>query len=113
MQGRPIEALAEFEQEPIRKFRLLGLALVHHARGSGTQSEEALRELVERESIVGACQIAWAYAYRGEPDRAFEWLERACARHDTPSWLARHPLLRSLHADRRWRPFLEKMDLAD
>ena len=32
MQGRPTEALAEFEQEPIRKFRLLGLTLVHHAQ---------------------------------------------------------------------------------
>jgi hypothetical protein len=113
MQGRPIEALAEFEQEPIRKFRLLGLTLAHHTQGSTTQSDEALRELVERGSVVAACQIAWAYAHRNDADRAFEWLERGYARRDTPSWLSRHPLLRSLHADSRWQPFLQKMDLAD
>jgi TolB-like protein len=111
MQRRPIEALAEFEQEPLPKFRLLGLTLVHHTQGRTTKSDEALRELVERESVVGACQIAWAYAYRGDADRAFEWLERAYARRDTPSWLSRHPLLRNLHADSRWRPFLQKTGL--
>jgi tetratricopeptide (TPR) repeat protein len=112
MQERHADALAEFEQESIRKFRLLGLALVHHARGSATQSEEALRELVEKESVVAAAQIAWAYAYRGDADRAFEWLERGYARRDTPSWLSRHPLLRSLHTDSRWQPFLQKMGLS-
>jgi serine/threonine protein kinase len=113
MQGRTIEALAEFEREPIPKFRLLGLALAHHSLGNATRSDEALRELVERESVVAACQIAWAYAHRGDADRAFEWLERGYARRDTPSWLSRHPLLRSLHADSRWQPFLQRMGLAD
>ena len=40
------------------------------------ESDEALHDLVEWES-VGASQIAWACAYRGDRDRAFEWLERA------------------------------------
>ena len=111
MQGRPTDALAEFEQERIRKFRLLGLALAHHALGSTERSDEALRELVEQESVVAACQIAWAYAHREDADRAFEWLERGFARRDTPSWMARHPLLRGLHADSRWQPFLQKMGL--
>ena len=111
MQGRIEESLAEFEAEPLPKFRLLGLTLVHHAQGHETQSEAALRELIDRESAVGACQIAWAYAHRGDVDRAFEWLERGLARRDTPSWLARHPLLRSLHDDSRWQPFLNRLGL--
>lgn len=88
-----------------------------HARascaGHTTQSDEALRELVEGDSVVSASQIAWAYAYRGESDQAFKWLERACDRHDTPAWHARHPLLGSLHTDARWQPFLQRMGLAD
>ena len=111
MQGRLDDALIEFEAEPIPKFRLLGLALVHHAQGRGPQSDAALRELVDRESEVGACQIAWAHAFRGEIDRAFEWLERGRERRDTPSWLTRHPMLRRLHADPRWRPFLNSIGL--
>ena len=113
MQGRLRETLAEFEQESIPKFRLLGLALGHHALGNTVQSDDALGELIGRESVVGACQIAWVYAYRGDADRAFEWLERGYARRDTPSWMARHPLLRTLHTDPRWHPFLRRMGLAD
>jgi hypothetical protein len=111
MQGRIEESLAEFEAEPLPKFRLLGLTLVHHAQGRESQSEAALRELIDRESTVGACHIAWAYAYRGDVDRAFEWLERGRARRDTPSWLARHPLLHSVHDDARWKPFLNSLGL--
>ena len=96
---------------PIPKFRLLGLTLAHHARGREAQSDAALQELIDRESVVGPCQIAWAYAYRGDVDRAFEWLERGRERRDTPSWLARHPTLRSLHGDSRWQPFLNSMGL--
>jgi tetratricopeptide (TPR) repeat protein len=112
MQGKQDAALGEFRQEPLEKFRLLGLALVHHALGDATGSDTALRELVERES-VSASQIAWAHAYRGDADKAFEWLNRACDRRDTPAWLARHPLLAGLHTDPRWPPFLERMGLTD
>jgi TolB-like protein/thioredoxin-like negative regulator of GroEL len=111
MQGRTDEALAEFEEEPIPKFRLLGLTLAHHAQGREAQSDAALQELIDRESVVGPCQIAWAYAYRGDVDRAFEWLEKARVRRDAPSWLARHPTLRSLHGDPRWQRFLNSMGL--
>jgi TolB-like protein/tetratricopeptide (TPR) repeat protein len=111
MQGRFDEALAEFEREPIRKFHMLGLTLVHHARGRTKDSGDALRRLIDGESTVGACQIAWAHAFRGEADQAFEWLERARVERDTPAWLSRHPLLRGLHADARWGPFLEKLGL--
>lgn len=34
----------------------------------------ALRELIEKYADSDAAQIAEAYAYRGEADRAFEWL---------------------------------------
>ena len=53
-----------------------------------------------------AYQIALAYAYRGEMDPAFEWLERAYVQRDpglgmmkisTPLW--------KMHDDPRWQPF--------
>lgn len=58
-------------------------------------------------------QIAEAFAYRGEADRAFEWLERAYVQHDPGlSQMQALPLLRNLYGDTRWPPFLEKMRLA-
>ena len=59
-------------------------------------------------------QIAEVYAFRGEIDTAFEWLERAYRQRDggLPDFLKLDPLLANLHDDPRWPVFLEKMGLA-
>jgi serine/threonine-protein kinase len=61
---------------------------------------------------VATYQIAEVYAWRGERDQAFEWLERCYREHDSGLLLmAFDPLLRDLHADPRWKALLEKMRL--
>ena len=85
-----------------------------HARGQLAESEATLKQAIERCADDGALQIAEAFAYLNDADRAFEWLERAYQQRDSglpqmQSW----PLLRNLHGDPRWRPFLEKMGLAE
>ena len=113
MQGRLEEALAEVAMEPVSTFRLLGLTLVHHAAGRTADADQALARLIEEDSASGACQIGWVFAYRHDPDRAFEWLERAYAQRDGGlSNVKSHPLLRNLRTDPRWLPFLKKMGLA-
>src|SRR5262249_17129388 len=81
-QGRSEEALAEAMLEAEELWPLWALAIVHHALGHGTESEAALRELIEKHSSDSACQIAEAHAARGDTDGAFEWLERARDQHD-------------------------------
>jgi hypothetical protein len=50
----------------------------------------------------------------GRLDDAFEWLERAYVQRDTGIPFTKTSLLlRNLQADPRWRPFLEKLRLAD
>jgi len=64
--------------------------------------------------VEAAYQVAEVYAARGEVDLAFAWLERAYDQRDGGlSQMKPDPLLRSLHADPRWFPFLRKMGLAD
>jgi hypothetical protein len=71
----------------------------------------------ERTTFCTSCgstrkAIAEVYAYRGEADRAFEWLERAHAQRD--GGLAEtkgDPLLKSLERDPRYAAFLKKMRL--
>jgi len=114
MQGRLDNALHEIEQEGHKAFRLLGLALVQHARGRTAESDEALRVMIQKYGDGGAYQIAEAYAYRGEVDQAFEWLERAYQQHDAGlASIKIDPLLHRLHADPRWQPWLQRMRLAD
>ncbi len=62
--------------------------------------------------VSAAFQIAQIYAYRGETDKAFEWLERAYKQRDGGlSEMKGDPLLRSLERDPRWTAFLKKMKL--
>ena len=112
-QGRPEEALGAFEREEMESLRLSGLTSAQHALGRRLESEAALRELVAKGAEDSAFQIAQAFAYRGEADTAFAWLERAFAQRDSGlSNMQQDPLLRNLHADPRWQAFLKKMRLA-
>jgi adenylate cyclase len=111
-QQRPEQALAAFEQESLEALRLAGTAMSQHALGQRARSETTLQTLIARCAEDSALQIAGALAYMGDADRAFEWLERAYVQRDSGlaqmrSW----PLLRKLHDDPRWRPFLQKMGL--
>jgi len=52
------------------------------------------------------------YAFRGENDHAFEWLERAYAQHDSGlAEIKADPLLKNLQRDPRYAAFLKKMRL--
>ena len=52
-------------------------------------------------------------AFRGEADRAFEWLDKAVAYHDPGlAEIAVEPLFANLHEDPRWLPFLRKIGKA-
>ena len=78
------------------------------------ESEAALNELIKNDGETAAYQIAEAYAYRGDKDRAFEWLERARRQRDPGlAGLRRDPLLENLRVDPRWNAFLHTMGLAD
>jgi serine/threonine-protein kinase len=78
------------------------------------ESDAALNELIKNEAETAAFQIAEAYGYRGDKDRAFEWLERARRQRDPGLGnLRRDPLLENLHDDPRWNAFLHTMGLAD
>jgi serine/threonine-protein kinase len=113
-QGRGEEALAEARRESDEAFRLLTLAIVHHVLGRGAESDEALREVIEKYAGDCASQISDVYGVRGEADAAFEWFERAYAQRDGGLvMLKTNPRLRSLHGDPRWGVFLKKMGLED
>ena len=112
--GRGEEAMREIERETLEDSRLQGMAIVFHANGRSAESDAALRTLIEKYAEANAFQIAEVYAYRGELDRSFEWLERAYKQRDGGLVEVKvAPLLRNLHADARWQPFLKKMRLAD
>jgi hypothetical protein len=75
------------QREPEHINRLGGLALAYHALGRTKEADAALAEYVAKYHADSAFDIAELFAFRGENDRAFEWLERAY----TPKSLERDP----------------------
>ena len=58
-----------------------------------------------------AYQIAQVYAFRGEKDKAFEWLQNAFNEHDTGMLaLLVDPLIRDLRGDPRYKALVAKMN---
>ena len=113
-QGNPAAALATIREEPNEYARLMGTAFACQALGQKAEADAALGLLIERHAHTCAYQIAAVYAYRGEIDLAFEWLERAYVQRDHGLHSLRDLyFLRALHGDPRWPPFLAKMGLAD
>jgi TolB-like protein/class 3 adenylate cyclase len=94
--------------------RLLVVSCARWGQKRAQESDAALAELTANDSETAAYQIAQVYAYRGDKDRAFEWLERARRQRDPGlAFLRRDPLLPNLHGDQRWNAFLHTMGLAD
>ena len=106
------QALAEMEKEPSDWAKLTGQALAYHALGRGQDSTAALGALIAKYGADGAYQIAQVYAYRGESDKSFEWLERAYQQRDPGlTDMKTDPLFKSLRDDPRYGEFLKKMHL--
>ena len=106
-------ALVEMQAEPAEMWRLNGLALAYHALGRKAESDAALATLIARYEKDASFNIAYVLAYRGETDRAFDWLDKAVAYQDMGlSGIAIDPLLINIRHDARWLPFLRKVGKA-
>jgi serine/threonine-protein kinase len=112
LENHPARALATFEKSGEEVFRLQGIAMAQHDLGRAAESQRALDELAKKYGHSSAFQIAQAYAWRGDRDRAFEWLERGYRQRDGGlGFLKSDPLLRKIRGDPRYVELLRKMKL--
>lgn len=96
-----------------RAFRLPGVAMAEYTLGHRSDSWRALQEAVEKQAQTGAYDIATAFAWRGEHDQAFQWLERAYGQRERGlSEVKIDPLLRTLRGDPRFTALLHRMHLS-
>jgi TolB-like protein/tetratricopeptide (TPR) repeat protein len=107
-------ALSVVQSESAEWARLLIVSMARWGQGRVAESNAAVDELIRTSADTAAYQIAEAYAFRGDRDRSFQWLERARRQHDGGLLLVAHdPVLQQLSADTRWPAFLKSMGLAD
>lgn len=110
-EGKPEAALAEFEKASPGR-REAGIAMAEHDLGHPAESQRTLDALIDGYALTNAYQVAEAYAWRGEPDAAFQWLDRAYTQHDsTLVHIKFDPLLSRIRPDGRYVAMLTKMGL--
>ena len=114
LKGQPKQALETIQKESVEFWRLAGLSLALHSAGQKEASDAALKEFIEKYAGTSAYQIAEAYAFRGEKEKAFAWLDRAYRQRDAGlTTFNVDPLLENLKNDPRYAAMLRKLKLPE
>jgi serine/threonine protein kinase/tetratricopeptide (TPR) repeat protein len=111
--GELEEALAVAESVAIPPVRLMGVAIASHELGRPPEFESAFQELREEWGEAAPELVASVYAYTGDVDAAFEWLDRVTFEVADPSELIFSPFLANLHDDPRWTAFRERIGMSE
>jgi adenylate cyclase len=82
IRGDAAAALQDAQLEPKGFWRDYALALALQIQNDRGVADAALQKLIDENTVSGPFQIGTVYALRKEPDKMFEWLERAYTEHD-------------------------------
>lgn len=113
-QGDAEKALGMFSKFSPLRLNALQTASALAALGRESEAQAMIREYVDQHAEFSPFWTAAAFAWLGETDQAFEWLEKAFQSRDEDL----HQILTTeyfsrLEKDPRYSAFLEKMNLLD
>jgi len=83
LRGKPGDAVELAKQETDPFWRTYALAQARFAHGDRAEADAALKKLIDEDADDASCQIATVYALRKDPEKMFQWLERAWVTHDS------------------------------
>ncbi|MCO4821111.1 MAG: tetratricopeptide repeat protein [Flavobacteriaceae bacterium] len=113
-QGRNDDALKEIEQEKHEFFSLYGLNFVYHALGNAKRSDELLEEFIIKYSETDPANLADLYAFRGDKEASFKYLNKALEIKDPVLLEAlAFPSFKIMYDDPRWGEFINKLNLPE
>jgi serine/threonine protein kinase/TolB-like protein len=113
LEGRLDSARTEYQQHGGEALRRMGDAMIEHALGHEHEALLALTELITKHAKDMAYQVGEVYAWRGDKDKAFEWLDRAYEQRDSGlNGVQYDPLLAHLREDPRYEALLRKLQLS-
>jgi tetratricopeptide (TPR) repeat protein len=113
LQGRPLEAIADIKKADHESLRLAILAMANNDLGFQEASDEAIGALLAGHADASSYNIAMVFAWRGESDKAFDWIDRAISHGQSVYGIKTDPFFQSLTDDSRWDTILERLGLTD
>jgi TolB-like protein/tetratricopeptide (TPR) repeat protein len=110
IRGNAAAALQDAQLEPKGFWQYYALALAQQAQSDHAAADAALRTLIDKYAVGGPFQIATVYGLRKEPDKMFEWLERAYTEHDPGlTQLLGTPFILNYRDDPRFAALCQKL----
>jgi tetratricopeptide (TPR) repeat protein len=111
--NEPEVALAEMQKETADSGRLEGSAMAYFALDRKRDSDAALAQLLKSHAD-NPFGIAGVYAFRGQSDEAFRWLDLAYAQKDIAlNHIKGEIPFKNVVGDPRYKAFLKKMNLPE
>jgi tetratricopeptide (TPR) repeat protein len=109
-QNKPNEALKAALKEQNIALKYHGLAMVYHDLGDDKKALEFTEKLIEGYEQDYSYQVAGTYAYLGDTDKAYFWLEKALDYKDFGLMeLKIEPYFNGIKDDPRWPVFLGRL----
>ncbi len=113
LKGEAPDGLAQMQHETNEVWRWIGLPLAYCALGRKADADAAFEALITKYAKDWSYNIAYGYAYCGEADQAFAWLDKAVAYQDPGlSDIVTDPPFDKIRHDPRWLPFLRRIGYA-
>ena len=111
-QGNPEEALQYLDFDSENRWQQAMSTIVLHSLGRHEEEQPIRQKIIDKRGQHWAFGVVLTYAWHGDPDKAFEWLDIAFKQKDRyMTQLIFNPWLASLHDDPRWEKILDKMGL--
>lgn len=112
--GHPQKALDYIEKDSGPFWNLYRKSMAVYAMGNIPEADMLLKQLITNWGDKTWPNIADVYAYRGEKDNAFKWLELALENKDSSLLeILNYPAMQNLWGDPRWNEFINKLPLPD
>jgi len=112
--GEPETALAEIEKGPHERIYPYAKATALSTMGKEEEAQAIINKLMQDPDHILHPAMASIFAWRGENDLAFEWLEKAFQQHPVNlAFFLRSPWYKNLEDDPRYLVFVEKLGLLE
>ena len=110
LRGNATGALQDAQLEPPGSWRDYALALARQTQSDRAAADAALQKLINENSVASPFQIAAVYGLRNEPDKMFEWLDRAYTERDPGlTQLVVTPFILNYRDDPRFAALCQKL----
>ena len=112
LRGNGTGALQNAQLEPPGSWRDYALALARQMQSDRPAADAALQKLINENAASGPFQIAALYGLRNEPNKMFEWLDRAYTERDSGlTQLLVTPFILNYKDDPRFAAFCQKLNV--